>query len=121
MARAFSKRVVLRAGYAAVIAVLILSAGEAYRIQVTVSQQHLEIYRHYVSQDAALNTLRRNLWLAGNYARDFFIDTTPAQAETLHAQVEALKQECEQALEQIVQSRNAVDVLPSLRKSMGEF
>ena len=44
----WSKRAGLRAGFGAVIAVLILSAFEAYRIQVNVSRQHLEIYRHFV-------------------------------------------------------------------------
>ena len=43
MAVAWSKRTVLRAGYGAVIAVLVLSTVEAYRIQVSVSRQHLEI------------------------------------------------------------------------------
>jgi hypothetical protein len=70
----------LRAGYGAIIGVLILPALEAYRIQVNVSQQHVEIYRHFVEQDEALTTLRRNLWLASIYVRDFFIDPTPEQA-----------------------------------------
>jgi hypothetical protein len=48
MAAGWSKRAVLRAGYGAVIAVLVLSTVEAYRIQVGVSRQHLEIYRHTV-------------------------------------------------------------------------
>ena len=86
MAAGWSKRTVLRAGYGAVIAVLVLSAVEAYRIQVSVSRQHLEIYRHFVEQEEALTTLRRNLWLAGNYVRDFFIQNTPEQgAETCRA------------------------------------
>ena len=70
-----SKRLVLRAGYGAVIAVLVLSAVEAYRIQSGVSREHLEIYRKYVDEEETLATLRRNLWLAGNYVRDFFIRT----------------------------------------------
>src|SRR4051794_28542214 len=57
-----SRRAVLRAGYGAVIAVLVFAAIEAYRIQVSASVQHLEIYRHYVDQDATLAVLRRNHW-----------------------------------------------------------
>src|SRR5438876_1043172 len=75
----WSKRAGLRAGYDAVMLVLVISAYEAYRIQDSVSRQHLEIYRHFVEQDEALATLRKNLWLAGNYVRDFFINSTPAQ------------------------------------------
>ena len=82
MALGWSKRAGLRAGFGAVIAVLILSAFEAYWIQVNVSRQHLEIYRHFVSQDEALATLRKNVWLAGNHVRDFFINNTPAQGRS---------------------------------------
>src|ERR1044071_1870908 len=88
---ALSKRTVLRTGYGAVIAVLIFAAYEAYRIQVSVSEQHLEIYRRYVEQDTAVAPLRRNLWLAGTDVRDFFIQTTPEQAATLRSQLDALK------------------------------
>jgi signal transduction histidine kinase len=118
--QAFSKRAVLRAGYGAVIAVLIFSAVEAYRIQAGVSRQGVEIYRHYVDQDTALATLRRNLWLAGNYVRDFFINTTPGQAEILREQLEGLKKENDTALEHLARVSRRSDV-PKLRKSLGEF
>ena len=111
----------LRAGYGAVILVLVLSAVEAYRIQAGVSRQHLEIYRHYVDQDAALATLRRNLWLAGNDVRDFFIRTTPDQAGILHSQLEELKKEDHEALEYLSRTATRSDVVPKLRKSLGEF
>ena len=57
---------VVSIAWMSVIAVLVLSTVEAYRIQVSVSRQHLEIYRHFVEQEEALSTLRRNLWLAGS-------------------------------------------------------
>jgi len=117
----FSKRAALRAGYGTVIAVLVLSAVEAYRIQTSVSRQHLEIYRHYVEQDAVLATLRRNLWLAGNYVRDFFIHSTPAQAETLRSQLNELRTEDEKALDYLARTSSRSDVVPRLRKSLGEF
>src|ERR1035438_7253777 len=116
-----SKRAVLRAGYGAVIAVLVFSAAEAYRIQVSVSQQHLEIYRHYADQDDALTTLRRNLWLAGNYVRDYFINTTPAQADILRGQLEDLKAQDANALALLARNSSRSDTLPRLRKSLGEF
>jgi hypothetical protein len=94
----WSKRAGLRAGFGAVIAVLILSAFEAYRIQLNISRQHLEIYRHFVEQDEALATLRKNVWLAGNFVRDFFIDSSPTQGRTLSRQLEDLALENETAL-----------------------
>jgi signal transduction histidine kinase len=119
--RALSKRAVLRAGYGAVIALLVLSAVEAYRIQMSVSEQHLGVYRHYVEQDAALATLRRNLWLAGTEVRDFFIQTTPRQAEILHQQLEACKAEDRVALDRLAQLGVGPDVVSKLRHSLDEF
>lgn len=121
MIRALSKRAVLRAGYGAVIALLVLSAVEAYRIQMSVSEQHVEIYRHYVDQDAALAILRRNLWLAGTDVRDFFIQTTAQQAEILHQQLENHKAEDRQALDHLAQSGVGPDVISKLRQSLNEF
>jgi signal transduction histidine kinase len=119
--RGLSKRAVLRAGYGAVIAVLVFAALEAYRIQVSVSEQHLVIYRRYVEQDTAVAALRRNLWLAGSDVRDFFIQTTPEQASMLRSQVEALKIDNEQALERLARWPAGREVVPKLRRSLGEF
>jgi signal transduction histidine kinase len=109
-----SKRAVLRAGYGAVMVVLGLSAIEAYRIQISVSEQHLDIYRRYAAEEAEVSTLRRNLWLAGNDIRDFFIHSTPAQAEVLRAQLASLRSEDERALAQMA-------ALPELRHKLDEF
>lgn len=118
---ALSKRAVLRTGYGAVIALLVLSAVEAYRIQVSVSEQHLEIYRHYVEQEAALAALRRNLWQAGTDVRDFFIETTPEQAVLLREQIAALKSDDAVALDRLAKSGVTPDVIVKLRRSLDEF
>ena len=112
----------LRAGYGAVLAVLVLSAGEAYRIQNGVSREHLEIYRSYVEQEKILGVLRRNLWLAGNYVRDFFIKTTPQQAAELANQLDQLKQENKAALAQTsVALPSGPGTAARLRTSLDEF
>jgi signal transduction histidine kinase len=118
---AWSKRAALRAGFGVVLAVLVLSAVEAYRIQTSVSQQHLEIYRHFVEQDDALSALRRNLWLASIYVRDYFIDPTPAHGELYLTQLAALRVENEQALETLDHAPNHRKVVPQIRRSLGEF
>jgi signal transduction histidine kinase len=115
--RAWSKRTVLRAGFGAVLAVLVLSAGEAYRIQSGIAREHLEIYRSYVEQERILAVLRRNLWLAGNYVRDFFIKTTPEQAAILDDQLRSLKDENELALSKLP---HGVE-LDRIRTSVNEF
>ena len=121
MTLGWSKRAGLRAGFGAVIGVLILSAVEAYRIQVNVSQQHLEIYRHFVEQDEALSTLRKNVWLAGNYVRDYFINTTPAQGDLLLKQLVDLAGESEWALRVLERGPNRQKVVPELRISLEEL
>jgi signal transduction histidine kinase len=121
MAVAWTKRAALRTGYGAVIAVLVLSAIEAYRIQVSVSQQHLEIYRRFVEQDEALSTLRRNLWLAGNRVRDFFIDPTPSSGDELSKNMLALQAENDRALRVLAGYPRYRSVVPQLRASLGEF
>src|ERR1051326_4914592 len=121
VAVAWSKRTALRTGYGAVIAVLVISAVEAYRIQVSVSQQHLEIYRHFVEQDEALTTLRRNLWLASIYIRDYFIDSTRTQGEHLVSQLRDMSTENEQALRILEKAPNHRVVVPKVRNSITEF
>jgi signal transduction histidine kinase len=117
----FSKRAVLRTGYSAVIAVLILSAVEAYRIQTSVSEQHLEIYRRYIEEDGYLATLRRNLWLSGSDVRDFFIVTTPAQALLLRSQLQALQKDDEAALGRLAGRPGWNPVVPKLRTSLNKY
>ncbi len=114
MTAGFSKRAVLRAGYGAVMVVLGLSAVEAYRIQISVSEQHLDIYRRYALEAAHLSTLRRNLWLAGNDIRDFFLHSTPAQAAILRAQLTALRAEDERSLARIAAP-------PELSRKLDQF
>jgi signal transduction histidine kinase len=121
VARALSKRAVLRAGYGAIIAVLVFAAVEAYRIQSSVSEQHLEIYRHYVDQDSNVAILRRNLWLAGTYVRDFFIQSTPEQAATLRTQLAALRVEDDAALDRLTRIGVNRAVLNNIRKNLAEF
>jgi len=111
----------LRAGYGAIIAVLVFAAVEAYRIQSSVSEQHLEIYRHYVDQDATVAILRRNLWLAGTYVRDFFIQTTAEQATMLKSQLSGLRAEDDAALDKLTRMGVNRGVLNNIRKHLAEF
>ncbi|PWU12139.1 MAG: hypothetical protein C5B51_01280 [Terriglobia bacterium] len=115
------RRPVLRAGYAVVIGVLVLSVVEAYRIQVSLSGQHEEIYRRYVDEEEHINTLRRNLWQAGNFVRDFFIRSTPEQAQTLRSQLQTLQAEDADVLQHLAQMSPPSPVPPGVVKSLREF
>jgi signal transduction histidine kinase len=110
----------LRAGYGAVLALLVFASIEAYQIQSTVSAKHVETYHRYVRLDAANGQLRRTIWFAGNYVRDFFIKTSPEGAALLTSQLRELKDESRQALQQIEQSRPS-RMEPQLRARLQEF
>ena len=111
----------LRVGYAAVIAVLILSAAEAYHIQATVSQRQAQIFRHYVEEEQALTVLRRNLWLEGIYVRDFFIRTTPDQARVLAGQLDDIKTENHRVFDQLARISPQQAEFPKLNRRLSEF
>jgi signal transduction histidine kinase len=115
------RRSVLRTGYTAVIGVLVFSAFEAYRIQTSVSQEHLEIYRHYVDQEKTLTTLRRNLWLTSIYVRDFFIRTTPDQAERLESQLRELQAENDQEVNRLARLMPDNAAISGLRNGLNMF
>src|SRR5205823_2221753 len=66
-------------------------------------------------------TLRKNVWLAGNFVRDFFIDSSPVQGRTLSRQLQDLAQENETALTALDRGPRHQDVVPRLRTSLGEF
>ena len=121
MLKKLGRRSVLRTGYAAVIIVLILSVVEAYRIQVNVSEQHVEIFRHYVDEETSVTTLRRDLWLAGNYVRDFFIHSTPEQAETLRLQLRDIQSDDRRVLDHLARISPQASEFPRLRKRLEEF
>ena len=86
----------LRIGFTAVVALLIFSSVEAYRIQDAISERHLDIYRQYVHEDEAASNLRRTIWLSGNYVRDFFIDARPETADRLREQLAGIRSESDQ-------------------------
>ncbi len=78
-------------GFGLVIALLVLSAGEAYRIQRTQSREAMDIYRRHVDQDVVLYQLRRTLWLASISPRDFLINPNSNRVEQYRNQLRELK------------------------------
>ena len=93
--RVRGKATILRLGFAVVIALLTLSAYQAYRIQQTQSRQAMEIYRRHVDQDQVLVRLRRTLWLASAHVRDYLIDPTNAGWQRFLAQARETRAEAD--------------------------
>jgi len=116
-----SSSTVLRFGYVAVIAILVFSTIQAYRIQGIVSEKHIGIYRQYVNQDEALSQLRRSIWLAGNDVRDFFLSSLPDRAAILKAQFQDLDAQSRQALSRLEQLESTGAATGSLRLKLSEY
>lgn len=97
------KREVLRAGYAMMVALLIISAVEAYRIQQSASLQSADIYRRYVKGEELLYRCRRALFLGSIYARDFLLSPRPDRVFVFRSQLTELRAESQRALDELDQ------------------
>jgi len=111
----------LRLGYAAVIGILVFSSVEAYRIQGIVSDQHVDIYRQYVKQDEAISHLRRGIWLAGNYVRDFFLSSNSDRSAHFRSEIQELQTQSRQALVQLEQINPNDSATRSLKVNLQEY
>jgi signal transduction histidine kinase len=92
----------------------VFSGVQAYLIEKTVSEQHVDIYRRYVKQDESISRLRRNTWLAGNHVRDFFLSSDPDRSALLRSQfrdLDAQNREDLRELEQFKPSEAATQLL----------
>ena len=96
-----SPRLISRAGYAFMIALLVVSALEAYRVQGILSRQTLEIYRQGVKQDRLLSQLRLDVWRGSVYARDFFLNPDASQAAAFKSQLDSLRRDSMSGTDQL--------------------
>ncbi len=118
---AWSRKTGLRAGYCAIVVLLLLSSFEAYRIHSTVAEKNIETYRLYVRQSAAISQVRSAIWLAGNYVRDFFIKPGATGAALLRSQLRELESESRAALDELVQLQGPAQARPELRTRLVEY
>jgi len=116
-----SRRAVLRAGYAAVILLLLIAAVEAYRIQATLSERHIDAYRTYVRREKVLSDLRRTIWLAGNAVRDFFIDPRQETAAVLNRQLHEYRADSDRAIAELDALRKPYGIKPEVRRAIADF
>jgi signal transduction histidine kinase len=84
-------RLISRAGYGGLIALLLFSVIEAYRVQTTLSRQNIEVYREYVRQEDVLVRLRISVWQGSVYARDFFLRPDADHAAVFQSQIRDLR------------------------------
>ena len=74
-----------------------------------------------MQEDAAVSQLRRTVWLAGNYVRDFFIKTSPAEAGILKSQLLDLEQQSQQAMKRLDELRTDQQTQSALDGRLQDF
>jgi signal transduction histidine kinase len=116
-----SPRLISRAGYAFMIALLVVSALEAYRIQGTLSRVTLETYRQSVKQDRLLSQLRLDVWRGSVYARDFFLNPDARRAAAFKAQLEELRRESLSGTDQLATLAIPEQSRVEVRSKLQEF
>jgi signal transduction histidine kinase len=104
-----------------VLVLLLFSSAETYRIQKSLSVRRAGIFREYVAQDAALRTLRQNVFLVGNYVRDFFLSTDPERAARLESDLQKARTDSLVALSGVDVSRRVPANSAALRNDLEQF
>ena len=115
------KRAVLRAGYGAMVLLLIISAFEAYRIQRSASQQTAEIYHNHVKQDDVLYRFRRILFLGALGARDFLLNRQSDRSSVFKAQLQQWKADADRTLDELDRLPSPKLASSQLRAKTQEF
>lgn len=82
---------VLGCGFAVILCLLVFSAYEAARLQRAGGEQQAVAYRQFIHHDDAITAIRRTIWLGGIYARDYFLNRTPAGLHRFAAQRQELQ------------------------------
>jgi signal transduction histidine kinase len=81
----------LGVGFAIILALLVYSTFEAAALQQAGGERQATAHRRFVLQDDAITSARRTVWLGGIYARDYFIERTPAARDRFAAQLGELE------------------------------
>ncbi len=118
---ALSGQAALRAGYVAVLALLIIASAEVYRIQAGIAERNLAIYEDYVHQEEILTGLRRAVWLTSTDVRDFFLSSEPDRVPRLREQLESLRAQTNSALQELTGGRKPLAADRELRRWMDEY
>lgn len=116
-----SKLAVLRLGFGGMIALLLVSAFEAYRIQQTASRQTAQIYYRFVQETDTLYRIRRALFLGSIYTRDFLLNNQKDRADTFRNQLRTLKAEADAALGQLHLAAANQQSFSGLKGNVQEF
>lgn len=112
---------VLRLGFGGMIALLVVSAGEAYRIQNTASDRTARIYRRFAEQVELQTRIRRAVYLGSIHSRDYMLSNRADRLETLRTQLTTVKAESLEGLERLQSVTGPESSLAALRDKVREY
>ncbi len=116
-----SRRLALCAGFGTILALLVFSTIEAYRIQEAAGESHAGIYRSYIERDESLSRLRRNALLSSNHVRDFFLSTREDRVAVLESELRDLKAQNREALDRLEKLEKPARLHVSPRRIVEEY
>ena len=103
------------------IALLVFSAIEAYRIQELSSRQSAEIYHRYAQTGDVLFRIRRLLFLGSIDLRDQFLSREPDRVQVFSQQIAVLRSESDSLLREFEQAKVPGSSPEELRRRMADF
>ena len=115
------KPAVLRLGFAGMIALLVLSAAESYRIQQAASVQTAQIYRRFAEEMDTQTRLRRLLYLGSINTRDYFLSDEADRLEALRRQLRELRSEAAVELDRLRLAGSSSGSFAALREKVDDF
>jgi signal transduction histidine kinase len=116
-----NKLTVLRLGFGGMIALLLFSALEAYRIQHTAAGQAAETYSRFVQRIDTITRTRRLLYLGSINVRDYLLSEQPSRLDTLQAQLRQLRAEAGVELDQLQRAAGPQQSIAELRRMVADF
>lgn len=116
-----SRLTVLRLGFGGVLALLGISAIEAFRIQQGAASQTAQISQRFAQQVEIQTTIRRTLYLGSIQSRDYMLSNRPDRLATLLRQLGELKGAAAAALDQLQLVTGAGGSQSELRETVRDF
>ncbi|MBM3747001.1 MAG: sensor histidine kinase [Acidobacteria bacterium] len=111
----------LRLGFGGVLALLGISAIEAFRIQQGAASQTAQISQRFAQQVEIQTTIRRTLYLGSIQSRDYMLSNRPDRLATLLRQLGELKGAAAAALDQLQLVTGAGGSQSELRETVRDF
>ena len=92
-------RVALALGFGGVLAIMLLSGGDALRVLGNFRRNDDRIRRQFLFRDHVLTDIRSQVYVSGTYIRDYLLEPESARADSYRASLEQVRGQMESALE----------------------